>query len=546
MFSTVLVGTPASVSSSYSSSFVRLAWKYFTTPVEDATLKIVIITDWHTNPRYNASLGAGCECMLPRPGAKNWVEPSSPWNPDNCALSAPASQYGQYGCDSSPALAKASLRAAAAAMPNPDIVLILGDLVMHDSPSADFDHGVFRSMSRLIREAFPNRPYACQVPLGNNDVFPNYVGILRTQRPVTSPPRATADRVFAPLCGQGIDNSNTTFYASQAAAGREFCGLDHTQGKLFSARGYYSRQLGALERVVILNTNIYASQHAVSRAAQQLGRAYPTRWSDGVRPGRRRLKDYSDVDPSTEPDPLAQFAWLEDQLHWARSSGGRVHISAHIPPTLDSYSREPQWQLPFAVAYWRLVDSFADVLGFQLFGHFHSDEIRSFRSTSAAVKRAPALRILSSVSPIYKSNPAFYTVSMSLRDERRDEIRATMHAFDLANPPADGEPPIFAPLAQRPLDDTVGLGGTNEDYERLFSSMLATPTNASTNAAFDAFFRHYKGGFAGEAACTTKDVIFQECASCTGGCRVSFVCLQMAGRLPAEYNECLREHLQTQ
>ena len=40
MFSTVLVGTPASVSSSYSSSFVRLAWKYFTTPVEDATLKI--------------------------------------------------------------------------------------------------------------------------------------------------------------------------------------------------------------------------------------------------------------------------------------------------------------------------------------------------------------------------------------------------------------------------------------------------------------------------------------------------------------------------
>ena len=507
MVATLLtLGTAASASA----SFARLAWQYLSAPVEATELKIVIITDWHTNPLYNASFGEACACM--RLGFAS---------PEDCLLPEPASEYGQFGCDASPALAKAALRAAAAAMPDPSIVLVLGDLVMHGSPSASFDHGVFHNMSRLIHDAFPNRPYACQVPLGNNDVFPNY----------------------------GIDNANASYYATQAASAMQFCGLDDAQAKMFTAKGYYARELAPRERLVILNTNIYASQHAVNRTLARTGRFYADRWSMGTSARAptsrgRRLTSYPDVDPQTEPDPLGQFAWLEAHFKWARSNGGRLHISAHIPPTLDSYTREQQWQMPYALSYWTLIERYADVLGFQLYGHLHSSEVRPVQlPASRAVARAPAMQILTSVSPIYKSNPAFYTVRMAMQARsRQDELSVTMHAFDLQHPPPAGEVPSFVPLEPRPLDTASGLGGTNEEYNELFASMLATPSNASTDAAFDAFFHAFRGGYTGHAACNRTDVVFQECASCTRGCRVSFVCLQMAGRLPDEYDECLRRH----
>ena len=116
-----------------------------------ATLKVVIMTDWHTNPSYNASLGCKCGCGR----LKDRL--------DGCALQHRASRYGQFGCDSSVALTKASLRAASAALPDPDLVLVLGDYVTHSSPSTAFNREVFDQMSQAVHEAFPTRPAACQV-----------------------------------------------------------------------------------------------------------------------------------------------------------------------------------------------------------------------------------------------------------------------------------------------------------------------------------------------------------------------------------------------
>ena len=125
---------------------------------DDWPLNMVIITDWHTNFEYNRSLGHTCQCT-------HW--PGHALRP-GCELSIPASEYGQYGCDSSLSLAQSSLRAAAEAMPEPDAVLILGDLVTHHSPSSQFTQSTFHTMSEQIHEHFPRRPFACQTPLGNN------------------------------------------------------------------------------------------------------------------------------------------------------------------------------------------------------------------------------------------------------------------------------------------------------------------------------------------------------------------------------------------
>ena len=67
-------------------------------------------------------------------------------------------------------------------------------------------------MSALISSTFPSNPRACVVPLGNNDVFPNYYTNTSAHEP----------------------------YARQAATARHFCGLDESTADLFSQKGYYN------------------------------------------------------------------------------------------------------------------------------------------------------------------------------------------------------------------------------------------------------------------------------------------------------------------
>ena len=479
-------------------------------------LRVVVITDWHTNPQYNASLGASCRCTLwpgeaPQPG---------------CALAPPGSVYGQFGCDSSPALANSSLSAAALAAPAPDLVLVLGDLVTHDSPANSFTQATFHEMSRQISDAFPSRPYACQTPLGNNDVFPNY----------------------------GINNSDPNFYAEQAATARQYCGATEAEANAFAATGYYSRQLRELDRLLVLNTNIYASQNAVQRTNAKLG-YYARR---GIQPADRFTARAalasrsgsggggsggggSSARPLTpiDPDPLGQFAWMRQHLEWASASGGRIYIAGHIPPTLDSYARVQQWQQPYADQYWALLAEFPTVVGFHLFGHLHSAEVRVQRSADPAVQAAPALQILASVSPIYATNPSFYTLTL---DASMRQSNLTMHSFAL-DELVPGGAPVYAPRPPRPLDQTGGFTASNRDYLDLFDAFLRPELNASTSAQFDAFFNQYKGGYHGEGlACEHASATFQECATCAAGCRVAFACLQAHGTREVDYLACVEEH----
>jgi len=463
--------------------------------VNDAPLNIVVITDWHNNPEYNASLSSKCRCTH-WPGTD--LEAS-------CELDSPASTYGQYGCDSSPDLTASSLSAAAAAISKPDLVLVLGDLVTHDSPDAAFTHKTFHEMSRQIATAFPSTPYTCQTPLGNNDAFPNY----------------------------GMNTSDPRFYHPQAETGKEFCGLTETEAAVFRAHGYYSRDLRAKDRLLILNTNLYASHNAVQKTNEKLG-FYASRPATR---GASEARHLEQIDPLADPDPLGQFAWIEENMKWAKANNGRVYIAAHIPPTLDSFSRAQQWQPAYAERYWALITAYPDVLGFHLFGHLHSAEVRALHtSDNAALQSAPALQILTSISPIYASNPSFYTLTANPATR---EVNLTMHSLELSGV-HEGVPPTYVPMPPRPLDQSAGLLASNARYGELFESFLTPTLDESSAMQYARFFEQYKGGYHGKGLhCTLGNATFQDCVTCEDDCRASFVCLQAHGTNDNDYAACV-------
>ena len=65
------------------------------------------------------------------------------------------------------------------------------------------------TLSSAIAEAFPSRPRACTVPLGNNDVYPGY----------------------------HVNNSNRLEYGWQAAVARKYCGIDAEMADQFTRYG---------------------------------------------------------------------------------------------------------------------------------------------------------------------------------------------------------------------------------------------------------------------------------------------------------------------
>ena len=98
------------------------------------------------------------------------------------------------------------------------------------------------------------------------------------------------------------------------------------------------------------------------------------------------------------------------------------------------------------------------------------------------------------------------------------------------------------PMPSRPLDHTLGIGGSNSDYVDVFTNFLTSST-LSTEADFGRYFEQFKGGYHGASlACNTTGAKFSDCATCTRDCRVAFVCLQMAGTQEQTYVKCVQEH----
>ena len=132
-------------------------------PAPPRPLKLIIISDWHTHPDYSPSVRPGSPCFCSNASFDKVTKHNTTWQYDvvregkSCALTEPASPYGQVGCDSPEILTSASLEAAAAEIPDPDLVIVLGDLVWHESTGQASTQEVFHHVSSVIAEAFPSR-----------------------------------------------------------------------------------------------------------------------------------------------------------------------------------------------------------------------------------------------------------------------------------------------------------------------------------------------------------------------------------------------------
>ena len=225
---------------------------------------IILIADPHMMPQYNPAIKneRGCWCGSGSNGAE-------------CLLDPPANPWGRVGCNPPPQLVEAALDHAVRMEPEPLLVGVLGDLVQHAAPSVQFTMDVFANLSRTIAGLFPSTCCKCMLPLGNNDINPNYY----------------------------VDTADPNFYAPQAAVARDVCGASEAEAALFTAKGFYSvRPLPKL-RWLFLNTNVYHTNNDPGRSEAWGPYAYP---------------------PVSGEDPLGQFAWLEAELAGAATLGEEV------------------------------------------------------------------------------------------------------------------------------------------------------------------------------------------------------------------------------
>jgi hypothetical protein len=144
---------------------------------------------------------------------------------------------------------------------------------------------------------------------------------------------------------------------------------------------------------------------------------------------------HTPVAPEPGPDPLGQFAWLNQTLASARASNKTVAVVGHIPPSLASYDDSPPqhdfasfWKPEYIDTIYRLLAEHADVVPAMLFGHLHSDE---FRVDVSLGHDAPPLLISGSVTPAFGNNPSFRV--MTYDNETGEILDYDVYVLDVAS-----------------------------------------------------------------------------------------------------------------
>lgn len=264
-----------------------------------------------------------------------------------------------YSSDTNRALLDSALAQMKRAAPNPAVVLLPGDFIMHKLrerfshiPSAADDAGL-RTMrwiaSRLAR-AFPHSQFV--IALGNNDVP---CGDYRTAND-SAYAKALA-RIWAPLVDR--DGNSPKFVSS------------------FVHGGYYTVRLSSAKlQLIVLNTVAFSTEYRGDCGANH----------------------------SSAQD---QLAWLSATLR-AAPAGMRNAVIMHIPPGVDAFSSE--YLHGFVIWHFlrpRYDQTLVDILRskvnrvvYAIAGHAHRFDVRFAGDV-------PVL-ILGSLSPVYGNNPAFY------------------------------------------------------------------------------------------------------------------------------------------
>lgn len=289
-----------------------------------------------------------------------------------------SSQPSAPGFDTNLALFEAAVSQMKASAPDPDVILLPGDFLMHDFaqhvPSAEgTEEAALRTMHKIaetLGRTFPNAQFG--IALGNNDTpcgdYASGDG---------SAYQSALARIWAPLVDRR--GASPQFAAS------------------FGRSGYYSATLPVPGlQLVALNTVLFSSRYRGN-----CGRG------DGAAADR-------------------QISWLADTL--ARSRARNV-VMMHIPPGFDAFSTEYVGglvALPFLNAQEnrRLIAALStsrDRVAYAVAGHTHHFDLR--------VAGGVPVVVFGSLSPIFGGDPAFYVLRV-FPDGSLHDIET--HSFDEA------------------------------------------------------------------------------------------------------------------
>ncbi|KAL0223045.1 hypothetical protein P9112_002435 [Eukaryota sp. TZLM1-RC] len=263
----------------------------------------IFISDIHQDPFYLTHSMPGKE--------GDWCRKRLPL-PEHVAAT-----FGRPGCDIPYPLAKSCFDAAKRFAPDPEFILVGGDLPSHDLPSADVSMNLVRNVTKEITTRFPHVPIISTI--GNNDVYPGY----------TAPDLFELSKVWGPAM------------KNEKAA------------EEFSRQGFYRFDLNNSKLTfLVLSTNMYSPSYKDS------------------------FSFFSSANYKSNVDPFGQFQWLEKQLKRTYSEGRSVLIAGHIAPGPNAYDDGLQWQDFFSERYLQLVQTFGSHIAAQFFGHIHATDYR--------------------------------------------------------------------------------------------------------------------------------------------------------------------------
>jgi len=391
---------------------VLVAFCICSTPIQAAQSAskntFLVASDIHFNPMADASLVPD----LAAADATQW---------ETILNRSKATAFSQYGEDTNWWLLQSSLDAMRATLPHPAFIMTNGDILAHqfpanflkttrDSDREDYRKFVLKTVEFLaleFRKRFPDTQILL-TPGNDDDVCGNYT-----------------------VEAGGRFLQDTAELASKLAHG------DEEFRSSWEALGSYDMPNPAIRGVRIISLNsvfLSAKYHAA-------------KFSEGCVPVT-----------STAAGEL--LTWLESRLNAAQQAHEKVWLMFHIPPGMDGYASISKYQtllkgktsqtgeklcasavVPMWVPKWTsqfdsLLEKFQGTVIASFAGHTHTDDFRVISSSGAN----PAFILISPpVSPVYKQNPAFRTITFSSDGSLSDQSVYYLTNLDYASSKTPGE-----------------------------------------------------------------------------------------------------------
>jgi sphingomyelin phosphodiesterase acid-like 3 len=398
----------------------------------------LFVSDIHFNPLADATLANELAQV-----------PASQW--DSIFTSSTQTAYSPWKRDTNFPLLQSLLASMRQRVPNPDIVFMPGDSLVHDFP--DIFNATVTNHSTAAYAAFVNTTEQ-YLAITMAQTFPNAQIVPALGDWDTS---CTSDS----FPGAGF---LTSFASSWNAAVNRYGGAPDFRAT-FATGGFYSTSfpIDPRSRLIVLNTEPWSAGY-----------------TGGCGPGGANLGN-------------VELGWLAAQLDDARSHGQRAWILGHIPPGIDATTTAqntaggascPTSIVPFYADVYssQLYALFAknrDILGFGIFGHEHDDDYRVARDAFGVIF---GMKIIPSVDPLHSNNPAYVQFTF----DPTAGVISDASAWYITNLPSatTAAPGVWA----SEYDFDLTYGQTALDSYGVGNAVTQILTQPSAQAAFTRYF----------------------------------------------------------